>query len=181
MIETPLGTGPFTLNGGDNPTWQIQNKLDALGRFASSTSTYKISSNITIPVGIVTVNNELAKFIPAGALVTSLGLFFTENISAGASSAVSVAFGTASAGVDLVASTALTSAGESGGINSLISTSNGAKLATGGAAIVAAVAAPFYFGNENSLFLQTINVGTVLGATCDVKVVMEYIPGVSNV
>jgi hypothetical protein len=131
-----------------------------------------VSSLITIPVAAATTNNEISNFIPANSLVTSLGIFFTENVTAGAAGILSVAFGNASADVSIVASTALNAAGEDITINSFTSTSSKHKVETGGNAIA-------WFGNQSSLFFQTIVGGNVLSATCGVKVVMEYIT-VSN-
>lgn len=179
-IDTPYNaSGPFTVNNGNNPTWQIQNKLDALGRYASSAPTYKISSTVTIPAGIAETNNELANFIPAGSLVTSLGIFFTENVATSAGT-LAVGFGNASGDVSIVASTVLNGAGDNFNINSFTSTTSKHKVEVSGNAIAFAAGSELWFANASSLFFQSIVATGALDTPVDVKIVMEYIPEVSN-
>ena len=165
----------FAFSGGNNPNRSISNRLNETGIYLRDQVQTTKSTSVTIPVAATTTNNELANFIPANSLVTSLGIFFTENIDAGAAGILSVAFGNASLDVSIVASTALNAAGENITINSFTSTSSKHKVETGGAAIAFEPGSALWFGNESSLFFQTIVGGNVLGATCQVKIVMDFL------
>ncbi len=165
----------FAFSGGNNPNRSISNRLNETGIYLRDQVQTTKSTSVTIPVAATTTNNELANFIPANSLVTSLGIFFTENIDAGAAGILSVAFGNASLDVSIVASTALNAAGENITINSFTSTSSKHKVETGGTAIAFAPGSALWFGNESSLFFQTIVGGNVLGATCQVKIVMDFL------
>jgi len=172
MAQVPSSTLTFT--DGASQLKQIVKKVNHLSSFSSKVTTYK-SELVTIPVAATTTNNELSGFIPKTSLVTSLGIFFAEACDVGAAGTVSVAFGTTTGGVDIVASTQ---------INTTIdiaqyvypTTSNGLLATAGGNALVMDAAAPLYFPSNSSLFFQTIIGSNVLAATCDVKIVMEYIP-----
>ena len=166
---------PFAYSLGNNPERSISNRLNTTGIYLRDQVQTTKSTSVTIPVAATTTNNELANFIPANSLVTSLGIFFTENIDAGAAGILSVAFGNASLDVSIVASTALNAAGENITINSFTSTSSKHKVETGGTAIAFAPGSALWFGNESSLFFQTIVGGNVLGATCQVKIVMDFL------
>jgi len=170
----------FAFTGGNNPERSISNRLNTTGIYLKDeVQTTKASAILTIPVGQVTTNFELANFIPASSLVTSLGIFFTENANIQGSGTLAVAFGNASADVSIVASTALIGAGEDVTINSFTSTSSKHALTSGGNAIAFAAGSALYFASQQSLFFQTI-VGTAdLTATCQIKVLMEYLT-VSN-
>ena len=172
MNNPLIATDSFAYVPGDNPQRNIIQRLDAISNafYASM-----VSTTITIPVAAATTNNQLANFIPAGALVTSLGIFFTENVDAGVAGVLSVAFGNASADVSIVGSTALNAAGTDIVINSFTSTSSKHALTSGGNAIPFAADSALWFGNQSDLWFQTIVSGNVLGATVDVKVVMEYV------
>ena len=165
----------FAFSGGNNPNRSISNRLNETGIYLRDQVQTTKSTSVTIPVAATTTNNELANFIPANSLVTSLGIFFTENIDAGGAGILSVAFGNASLDVSIVASTALNAAGENITINSFTSTSSKHKVETGGNAIAFAPGSALWFGNESSLFFQTIVGGNVLGATCQVKIVMDFL------
>lgn len=165
----------FAFSGGNNPNRSISNRLNETGIYLRDQVQTTKSTSVTIPVAATTTNNELANFIPANSLVTSLGIFFTENIDAGAAGILSVAFGNASLDVSIVQSTALNAAGENITINSFTSTSSKHKVETGGNAIAFAPGSALWFGNESSLFFQTIVGGNVLGATCQVKIVMDFL------
>ena len=169
----------FEYTAGLNPSDVVGGRFNDTAAYLSNVQQAKASATITIPVTAATTNNQLDAFIPAGALVTSLGIFFTENVDAGAAGILSVAFGNASADVSIVASTALNAAGENITINSFTSTSSKHAVETGGNAIAFAAGSALYFGNASSLWFQTIVGGNVLGATVDVKIVMEYLE-VSN-
>ena len=166
---------PFAYSLGNNPERSIMNRLNTTGIYLRDQVQTTKSTSVTIPVAATTTDNELANFIPANSLVTSLGIFFTENIDAGAAGELSVAFGNASADVSIVASTTLNAAGENITINSFTSTSSKHKVETGGTAIAFAPGSALWFGNESSLFFQTIVGGNVLGATCQVKIVMDFL------
>ena len=165
----------FAFSGGNNPNRSISNRLNETGIYLRDQVQTTKSTSVTIPVAATTTNNELANFIPANSLVTSLGIFFTENIDAGAAGILSVGFGNASLDVSIVQSTALNAAGENITINSFTSTSSKHKVETGGNAIAFAPGSALWFGNESSLFFQTIVGGNVLGATCQVKIVMDFL------
>ena len=166
---------PFAYSLGNNPERSIMNRLNTTGIYLRDQVQTTKSTSVTIPVAATTTDNELANFIPANSLVTSLGIFFTENIDAGAGGILSVAFGNASLDVSIVGSTALNAAGENITINSFTSTSSKHKVETGGNAIAFAPGSALWFGNESSLFFQTIVGGNVLGATCQVKIVMDFL------
>ena len=165
---------------GRTPMQTVSNRLTDIAVYLSDNVTAtKASSIVTIPVAATTTNTELVNFIPASSLVTSIGVFFTENCDVGAAGILSAGFGPTSGDVSMVASTALNGAGEDITINSFTSTSSKHKLTSGGTAIAFAAGSALYFGNESSLFFQTVVSGNVLAATCEVKVVMEYLK-VSN-
>ena len=170
----------FSFTNGLNPERQISNRLNDTGVYLrDNCQTTKASALITIPAGQATTNNELAKFIPANSLVTSLGIFFTENANIQSSGTLAVAFGNASADVSIVASTQLNATSSDIVINSFTSTSSKHALTSGGNAIAFAADSALWFGNESSLFFQTIVGGADLSALCQVKVVMEFLT-VSN-
>jgi len=170
----------FAFSGGNNPNRSISNRLNETSIYLrDQVQTTKASALITIPAGQATTNNELAKFIPANSLVTSLGIFFTENANIDTSGTLSVGFGNASADVSIVASTQLNAAGTDIVINSFTSTSSKHALTSGGTAIALAADSALWFGNESSLFFQTIVGAADLTALCQVKVVMEFLT-VSN-
>ena len=168
-------TAPFGYVNGDNPLRDVVTRFDANALTFASTPSSKVSSTIQIGTSVVTVNTQLVSFIPAGSLVTSLGIFFTENAQAGSAGVLSVGFGDASADVSIVASTGLNAAGEDITINSFTSTSSKHALTGSGAAIAFAAGSALYFGNASDLWFQTIVSGNVLDATSEVKIVMEYI------
>ena len=172
---------PFSYNDypGTNDMAIVGGQFTDIALYLADMPKKAVSDLITIPVAATTTNNEISNFIPANSLVTSLGIFFTENVDAGAAGILSVGFGPVSADVSIVASTALNAAGENITINSFTSTSSKHKVETGGNAIAFASGSALWFGNQSSLFFQTVVGGNVLGATCGVKVVMEYIT-VSN-
>ena len=170
----------FAFSGGNNPNRSISNRLNETGIYLrDQVQTTKASALITIPAGQATTNNELAKFIPANSLVTSLGIFFTENANIDTSGTLAVGFGNASADVSIVASTQLNAAGTDIVINSFTSTSSKHAFTSGGTAIALAADSALWFGNESSLFFQTIVGAADLTALCQVKVVMEFLT-VSN-
>jgi len=172
-------TQSFNYTAGINPSDVVGGRLNDIASYLGEVQRAKSSATITIPVGAATTNFQLASFIPAGSLVSSLGIFFTENANIQGSGTLAVAFGNASADVSIVASTALIGAGEDVTINSFTSTSSKHALTTGGNAIAFAAGSALYFASQQSLFFQTI-VGTAdLTATCQIKVLMEYLT-VSN-
>ncbi len=166
---------PFAFSLGMNPERSIMSRLNTTGIYLRDQVQTTKSTSVTIPVAVDTTDNELVNFIPANSLVTSLGIFFTENVDAGAGGILSVAFGNASADESIVESTALNAAGENITINSFTSTSSKHKVETGGTAIAFSPGSALWFGNESSLFFQTIVGGNVLGATCQVKIVMDFL------
>ena len=166
---------PFAFNLGNNPERSIMSRLNTTGIYLRDQVQTTKSTSVTIPVAATTTNNELANFIPANSLVTSLGIFFTENANIDTGGTLSVAFGNASEDESIVTSTALNGSGEDITINSFTSTSSKHKLTSGGTAIAFAPGSALWFGNESSLFFQTI-VGTApLTATCQVKIVMDFL------
>jgi len=168
-------TQSFNYTAGINPSDVVGGRLNDIASYLGEVQRAKSSATITIPVGAATTNFQLASFIPAGSLVSSLGIFFTENVTAGAAGILSVAFGNASADVSIVASTALNGAGNDITINSFTSTSSKHALEAGGNAIAFAAGSALWFANTSDLWFQTIVSGNVLSAECDVKIVMEYL------
>jgi|MDSV01.2.fsa_nt_gb hypothetical protein len=163
---------------GRNNMQTVEFRLSDIALYLQDMPKKKVSSLITIPVATATTNNQLANFIPAGSLVTSLGVFFTEACDPTSNGVLSVGFGNASADVSIVASTALNIATENIVINSFTSTTSKHFLTSSGTAANAlkfAVDSALYFDNESDLFFQTIVATNVLSATCGVKVTMEYI------
>tara|TARA_R110000764_G_scaffold211646_1_gene297756 strand:+ start:173 stop:703 length:531 start_codon:yes stop_codon:yes gene_type:complete len=166
-----IATDSFAYVPGDNPQRNIIQRLDAISNafYASM-----VSTTITIPAGVATTNNELVNFIPAGSLVTSLGIFFTENVATTAGT-LAVGFGNASGDASIVASTVLNGAGDNFNINSFTSTSSKHKVEVNGNAIAFAAGSELWFGNASSLWFQTIVAAGALDTPVDVKVVMEYV------
>jgi hypothetical protein len=171
---------PFTPNNQSPTLRQISERANVTGVYLrDQVQTTKASALITIPLAQGETNNELANFIPANSLVTSLGIFFTENANIDTSGTLAVAFGNASEDESIVASTQLNAAGTDIVINSFTSTSSKHALTSGGTAIAFAADSALWFGNESSLFFQTIVGAADLTALCQVKVVMEFLT-VSN-
>ena len=171
MNNPLIATDSFAYVPGDNPQRNIIQRLDAISNafYASM-----VSTTITIPAGVATTNNELVNFIPAGSLVTSLGIFFTENVATTAGT-LAVGFGNASGDASIVASTVLNGAGDNFNINSFTSTSSKHKVEVNGNAIAFAAGSELWFGNTSSLWFQTIVAAGALDTPVDVKVVMEYV------
>ena len=171
MNNPLIATDSFAYVPGDNPQRNIIQRLDAISNafYASM-----VSTTITIPAGIAETNNELVNFIPAGSLVTSLGIFFTENVATTAGT-LAVGFGNASGDASIVASTVLNGAGDNFNINSFTSTSSKHKVEVNGSAIEFAAGSELWFGNASSLWFQSIVATGALDTPVDVKVVMEYV------
>lgn len=171
MNNPLIATDSFAYVPGDNPQRNIIQRLDAISNaFYAS----RVSTTITIPAGVATTNNELVNFIPAGSLVTSLGIFFTENVATTAG-ILAVGFGDASGQNSIVNATELNGAGDNFNINSFTSTSSKHKVEVNGNAIAFAAGSELWFGNASSLWFQTIVAAGALDTPVDVKVVMEYV------
>ena len=121
----------------------------------------------------------LNKFIPAGVMVSNLGVFFTENCQmSGGTGTIKFGFGSTSAASEFVAATPVNGAGEDISVNQFVATNLGNAATTGGSGLVIAPGAQLWFANESSLFFKvTTNID--LAADCDIKIVMEYFP-ISN-
>jgi hypothetical protein len=171
-------TQNFNYTSGINPRDVVGGRFNDIASYLGEVQRAKASATITIPVGVTTTNFQLANFIPAGSLVSSLGIFFTENV-ATAAGTLAVGFGDASGNDSIVASTVLNGAGSNFNINSFTSTSSKHKVQASGNAIAFRDGAELWFGNTSDLWFQTIVATGVLTATCDVKIVMEYLE-VSN-
>ena len=172
---------PFSFNNypGTNDMAVVGGQFTDIALYLADMPKKAVSSTITIPAGIATTNNELTRFIPANSLVTSLGIFFTENVATSAGT-LAVGFGNASGDASIVASTVLNGAGDNFNINSFTSTSSKHKVEPSGNAIEFAAGSELWFGNASSLWFQTIVATGALDTPVDVKVVMEYL-AVSNV
>ena len=168
-------TNDFNFTDGVNPLDVVGGRFNDIAAYLGEVQRAKTTDTVTIPVSTATTNFQLASFIPAGSLVSSLGIFFTENVTAGALGVLSVAFGNALNDVSIVASTALNGAGNDITINSFTSTSSKHALEAGGNAIAFAAGSALWFANASDLWFQTIVSGNVLSAECDVKIVMEYL------
>ena len=164
----------FNYTDGINPADVVGGRLSDIAAYLGEVQRAKASATITIPVGVTTTNFQLANFIPAGSLVSSLGIFFTENV-ATAAGTLAVGFGNASADVSIVASTVLNGAGSNFNINSFTSTSSKHKVQPSGNAIEFAAGSELWFGNTSDLWFQTIVATGVLTTPVDVKILMEYL------
>ena len=178
----------FDYVNGESSFKRIERRLDVIAGFVRNTSVCSVVSDIiTIPVAtgnndVEVIDSRNTKFIPAQSILTSVGIFFTEVCDVGASGVLKVGFGPTTGDESIVGQTTLNGAGNDITINSFISTSNGAVAAASGTAggLAIKTGAATYFANASSLFLRTNVTGNVLAATCQIKVVAEFIPYVSN-
>ena len=185
-INTIPAGADFTYVNGQSDLRRVSRRIDTIGAFVRNTAACSfVSDIITIPVAasnndVEVIDSRNTKFIPANSLVTSIGIFFPELFDVGASGVLKVGFGPTTGDESIVGQTTLNGAGNDVTINSFISTSNGAVAAASGAALVIKSGAATYFANASSLFLRTNVSGNVLAATCQIKVVAEFIPYVTN-
>jgi len=187
-INTIPAGADFAYVNGQNNLNRVSRRLDIIGSFVRNTAACSVVSNmITIPVAasnndVEVIDSRNTKFIPANSLVTSIGIFFTELCDVGASGVLKVGFGPTTGDESIVGQTTLNGAGNDITINSFISTSNGAVAAASGTAggLAIKTGAATYFANASSLFLRTNVSGNVLTSTCQIKVVAEFIPYVTN-
>jgi len=172
---------PLVINNQVPTERQLTNRVTSVGSYLkSSVNTNVVSGilDITLAVGPKYFNSGIT--IPAGSLLKSLGVFFTEACNPTSNGLLNVAFGTSSGDVSIVALTALNAATEDITINSFISTSNGAKGTSGGNAIAMAAGSALYFDSATTLWFTATVTTDPLTADCEVKVVAEYLEGVSN-
>jgi len=185
-INTIPAGADFVYVNGQNNLNRVSRRLDIIGSFVRNTAACSVVSNtITIPVGqtntdVEVIDSRNTKFIPANSIVTSIGIFFTELCDVGGGGILKVGFGPTTGDESIVGQTTLNGGGNDITINSFISTSNGAVAAASGAAMVMKTGAATYFANASSLFLRTNVSGNDLQSTCQIKVVAEFIPYVSN-
>ena len=176
----------FDYVNGESSFRRIERRLDVNAAFVRNTAKCCVVSNtITIPVAATNTDVEVvdprnSTFIPAQSILTSVGVFFTEVCDVGASGVLKVGFGPTTGDETITGQTTLNGAGNDITINSFLSTSNGAIGAASGAALKIASGAATYFANASTLFLRTNVSGNVLVATCQIKVVAEFIPYVTN-
>jgi len=171
----------FIVDNGTPLERQASNRLTDISVYLTdSVNTNVVSAIIDIPLATGAVNFNTGITIPAGSLLKSVGVFFTEACNPSGNGTLSVAIGNASGDTSIVAATALNAATEDIAINSFVSTSNGAKGTSGGSAIAMAAGSALYFDSATTLFFQSTVTTAVLGADCEVKVVVEYLEGVSN-
>ena len=188
MENTIPAGADFDYVNGQSDFRRLARRLDTIGSFVRNTAACSVVSNmITIPVAasnndVEVIDSRNTKFIPANSLVTSIGIFFTEVCDVGASGVLKVGFGPTTGDESIVGQTTLNGAGNDITINSFISTSNGAVAAASGTAggLAIKTGAATYFANASSLFLRTNVSGNVLTSTCQIKVVAEFIPYVTN-
>ncbi len=183
-MATPVANSvksPLVINNQAPTERQITNRVTSVGSYLkSSVNTNVVSGIIDIPLALGALNFNTGITIPAGSLLKSVGVFFTEACNPTGNGTLSVAFGNASGDVSIVAATALNAATEDITINSFVSTSNGAKGTSTGNAIAMAAGSALYFDSATTLFFQSTVTTAVLTADCEVKVVVEYLEGVSN-
>lgn len=185
-INTIPAGADFAYVNGQNNLNKVSRRLDIIGSFVRNTAACSVVSDIiTIPVAATNTDVEVidsrnTKFIPANSILTSVGIFFTEVCDVGASGVLKVGFGPTTGDESIVGQTTLNGGGNDITINSFLSTSNGAIGAASGAALAIKTGAATYFANASSLFLRTNVSGNVLAATCQIKVVAEFIPYVTN-
>ena len=172
---------PFQPNNQSPTERQISSRLTATGIYLrDQVNTNVVSAILDIPLAVDVVDFNTGITIPAGSLLKSVGVFFTEECTPTSNGILSVAFGSTSGDTSIVAATALNASAEGITINSFVSTSNGAKGTSSGAAIVMAEGSALYFDSATTLFFQSTVATAVLDADCEVKVVVEYLEGVSN-
>lgn len=172
---------PFSPNNQSPTIRQMSNRLNTTGIYLRDQVNSNVVSgilDITLAVGPKYFNSGI--IIPAGSLLKSLGVFFTEACNPTSNGLLNVAFGVSSGDTSIVALTALNAATEDITINSFISTSNGAKGTSGGNAIAMAAGSALYFDSATTLWFTATVTTDPLTADCEVKVVAEYLEGVSN-
>ena len=185
MENTIPAGADFDYVNGQSDFRRLARRLDTIGSFVRNTAACSVVSNmITIPVAasnndVEVIDSRNTKFIPANSLVTSLGVFFTENVATSAGT-LAVGFGNASGDASIVASTVLNGAGDNFNINSFTSTSSKHKVEPSGNAIEFAAGSELWFANTSSLWFQSIVATGALDTPVDVKIIMEYL-AVSNV
>tara|TARA_Y100000389_G_scaffold201394_1_gene244018 strand:- start:329 stop:883 length:555 start_codon:yes stop_codon:yes gene_type:complete len=183
-MATPVANSvksPLVINNQVPTERQLTNRVTSVGSYLkSSVNTNVVSSIIDIPLATGALNFNTGITIPAGSLLKSVGVFFTEECTSTGNGILSVAFGSTSGDTSIVAATALNASAEGITINSFVSTSNGAKGTSSGAAIAMAAGSALYFDSATTLFFQSTVATDPLSADCEVKVVVEYLEGVSN-
>jgi len=179
---TPAGN-PFSFTSGGNPSIQIEERLNTLASFVRNQALLKATSDlITIPVSTGTTNTEVLingnTFIPANSVISSIGILFIDLLDGGANAVFKVGFGSSSGTDNIVDyTTLLDDANSDISANQFVSTSNGNKGGNGGTAMIIQSGSVVYAeSSPQSLFLSTITTGNVLGSTCKIKVIAEYIP-----
>jgi hypothetical protein len=171
----------FAFSGGNNPNRSISNRLNETGIYLkSSVNTNVVSGILDIPLAVGPNYFNSGITIPAGSLLKSVGVFFTEAANPTSNGLLNVAFGNASGDTSIVDLTALNLATEDITINSFVSTSNGAKGTSGGNAIAMAAGSALYLDSATTLWFTATVTTDPLTADCEVKVVVEYLEGVSN-
>ena len=179
----PRAVSNFEFESGLNPMDSVGGRFNDIAAYLNGdeqgATLFRKSSLITISSTAGVTVNTLTNFIPAGVMVSNLGVFFTENCEITATGTLSLAFGNSSVSPgNIVASTPVNGSGEDISINQFVATNLGNAATTNGSGLVIAPGAQLWFANESSLFFQTTT-SADLSADCGVKVVMEYFP-ISN-
>jgi len=180
-MATNSSKNRFIVDNGTPLERQASNRLTDISVYLTdSVNTNVVSAVLDIPLAVGVNNFNTGIAVPAGSILKSVGIFFTEACNPTSNGLLKVAVGNASADASIVALTTLNLATEDIVINSFISTSNGAKGTSGGNAIAMAAGSALYFDSATTLFLQAEVATDPLTADCEVKVVVEYLEGVSN-
>lgn len=179
----PRAVSNFEFESGLNPLDSVGGRFNDIAAYLSGdeqgATLFRKSSIQKIPTTAAETDFTLNKFIPAGVMVSNIGIFFTESCNmSGGTGTVKFGFGSTSAANEIVAGTLLNGAGEDISVNQFVATDLGNAATTGGNGLVIAPGAQLWFVNESTLYFKvTTNVD--LAAECDIKIVMEYFP-ISN-
>lgn len=179
----PRAVSNFEFESGLNPLDSVGGRFNDIAAYLSGdeqgATLFRKSAIQTIPVAAAATLYDLNKFIPAGVMVSNIGIFFTENCQmSGGTGTVKFGFGSTSLASEIVTSTPLNGAGEDISVNQFVATNLGNAATTGGSGLVIAPGAQLWFANESTLYFKvTTNID--LAATCEIKIVMEYFP-ISN-
>ena len=183
MTNTIPAGAHFEFINGKNSQRQIEDRLNTLASFVRNQAVlYATSDVITVPVATGNTDTEVLiggnTFIPADSVLSSIGILFIDQLDGGVNATFKVGFGSTSGDESIVTQTTLLDdAGSDISANQFVSTSNGNKGGNGGTAmIIASGSIVFAEATAQSLFLRTNTTTNVLGSTCKIKVIAEYIP-----
>ncbi len=149
---------------------------DRFNNIARNQSSYLVSDNLLVPVGIQTNNLNSGITIPSGAFIHSFSVIFVNGLGIQAGGDVAVGIGNASADVSFCASTTITNTGTAVVAGTAVSTSHDGKAVASGAKIGLADAAILLTAADVTPFLQVIVSGATLGGVAQVRLLCEFSP-----